>query len=67
MFKQLRQVVNAITPISDDDWAIFEPLLQLKSIKKNDFFLKMDEVERYIGFVNKGSFRWYYINNLSSG
>ena len=62
MFEQLRQAVNAITPMSNDDWDIFEPLLQLKSIKKNDFFLKMDEVERYIGFVNKGSFRWYYIN-----
>jgi len=61
-YDKIRQASNSISPITDDDWQYFKPALYTKKISKNDYFLKAGETERAIGFINKGSCRWFYIN-----
>ena len=62
MFEILKQAFNSISPISENDWSLIEPLLQTKEYAKNDFYLSAGQVEQQIGFIVNGSFRWFYIN-----
>lgn len=62
-YEKLKQLVKTISLITEDDWQYFEPLLSVKQFAKNDYFLESGQIEKQIGFINKGSFKWYYINN----
>jgi hypothetical protein len=62
MYQKLKNAINLISPIDDDDWSILEPQLNVREYKRHDYFLRADEVENQIGFINEGSFKWYYIN-----
>lgn len=63
MFNQLKSAINLISPISEEDWLMLEPQLNLREYKKNDYYLSAGETANQIGFINEGSFKWYYINN----
>lgn len=56
----LRTAINFVSPINDQDWAILEPNLILKTIPKNDFFIKTGQNCEAIGFVLKGAMRTFY-------
>lgn len=62
MYSILKQAFNNISPISEDDWLMIEPLLQTKEFSKNDYFLSAGEIEQQIGFIVSGCFKWFYIN-----
>lgn len=62
MYEKLKEFLDSITIISDEDWLLLAPELKLKEYSKNDYYLFAGEIERQIGFILKGSFRWYYIN-----
>ena len=62
MFTILKQAINMVSPITDSDWLMLEPLLKTKNYKKNEYYLCSGETEKQIGFITSGSFRWYYIN-----
>jgi CRP-like cAMP-binding protein len=62
MYTQLKNSFNSISQISEDDWLLLEPFLKVKVYKKNDFYLRFGETEQQIGFITKGSFRWFYIS-----
>lgn len=62
-YDNLKQVVKTISFVTEEDWQYFEPFLSVKQFAKNEYFIKSGETEKQIGFINKGSFRWYYINN----
>jgi CRP-like cAMP-binding protein len=53
---------SAIFPIDAEHSAFFFSLLEIKILKKNDHFLRMNEPCHYLGFVKKGTLRSYYIN-----
>lgn len=57
-----KQVINSISPITDQDWDLLEHSLQEKAIVKNDFFAEAGKVCDSIGFVLQGAFRTYYID-----
>jgi CRP-like cAMP-binding protein len=62
-YLNLKQAFNQISLIDDSDWSLLENQLTVITIKKNEYYLEAGETEQQIGFITKGSFRWYYINN----
>jgi CRP-like cAMP-binding protein len=42
---------------------MLEPQLRVQRFAKNEYYLMAGETEHQIGFICKGNFRWYYINN----
>jgi CRP-like cAMP-binding protein len=63
MYSTLRNTINTISPISDNDWKMLEPWLSVKYYKKNQYYLSSGEIEQQIGFISSGSFKWYFIND----
>ncbi len=63
MYASIRAAFNAISPITDTDWAMIEPHLRHKTYGKGDYYLHLGHTEQQIGFVESGSFRWYFIND----
>ena len=61
LFQILRDAVNKISPIGEDDWQLCEPGLSLKTLDKSAFFVEEGKVYREIGFVVKGLLRAYYL------
>ena len=61
--EEIKASLNKVSLIDNSDWEMMEHFLIKKKIEKNEFFLKAGKVNKYIGFVKKGSFRWFYIDN----
>jgi len=61
MTEQFRKAVNAISPITDQDWALCEPGLRYLHVPKGGHFIEEGKVYREIGFVLKGLLRAYYL------
>jgi len=62
-FLTLKNVIKNISPITESEWQLFENDIYEKTILKNDFFAKPDMISDSIGFVMKGTFRTFYIDN----
>jgi CRP-like cAMP-binding protein len=62
MVDHLKYVFASITTITEEEWLVLKPMLKIKKFKKNDYYLSSGEIEQQIGFITKGSFKWYYIN-----
>jgi CRP-like cAMP-binding protein len=63
MYDNLRQIISSVTTITDSDWSMIEPFLSIKQYHKNEFHLIAGEVEKKLGLIVNGSFRWYYLNS----
>jgi CRP-like cAMP-binding protein len=61
IFEKMRQSLQQFSPIGDKDWHILKEKLKPKSFKKGDFFIKEGQLCNYIGFLNKGIGRIYYV------
>lgn len=61
-YELLIQAFNAISNITDEDWQMLEPDLRIQKFSKEENYLSAGQIEKRIGFITKGSFRWYYIN-----
>ena len=59
----LKNVIRNISPISENEWDSFENNIHEKTILKNDFFAKPETISDSIGFVLKGAFRTFYLDN----
>lgn len=59
-FLLLRKQVETFTNITDVDWEMLLPFLQLKQVRKNDLFIKEGKRANEIGLVINGMFRQYY-------
>ena len=60
-FEKMRQSINQISSINDNDWKLFAKHLKLKSYNKGDYFVKEGQLCNHIGFLNKGIARVYYV------
>lgn len=54
--KQIQSFVN----LSEQDWQLLLPHLQLKTIRKNQLLIQEGKREHQVGFVIEGMFRQYY-------
>lgn len=62
-FLLLRKQVETFTKITDVDWEMLLPFLQLKQLRKNELFIKEGKRANEIGLVIDGMFRQYYIKD----
>lgn len=60
-YQQFRKAIVAISPITEQDWALCQPGLRYLAIKKGDHFIEEGKVYKEIGFVLKGLLRAYYL------
>ncbi len=56
---KLRDTLETIQPITDRDWAIIEPLFNEKHLDKNKHLIRIDEIEKYLYFIERGILRSY--------
>ncbi len=59
---ELQKAITAIATMSSSDFKILLPLLQNRTIKKEDYILKEGDVCRNIFFLLNGFVRMYYVD-----
>jgi len=57
--QQIKEYLDQIAIISDDDWAFFISKLKRRDIKKKTVFLKLNDIEHHISFIESGVVRLY--------
>lgn len=57
--QQIKAYLDQIATISNQDWDFFTSKLQARSIPKKTIFLKLNEVENTISFIESGVVRLY--------
>lgn len=60
MYQHVREFVNRLVPLTEEEWEAAYPYVEILKLKKNDFFVKEGEIARYISFTNNGYLRVYY-------
>ncbi len=60
--EKLRKYLNAITPISDQEFADSIHFFVPKKIKKGDYFVRQNQVCSHLAFILSGTIRMFYIN-----
>lgn len=61
-FDQLKVLVNAVRPLSEEDWAQFRPLWKPLRVKRKETITAAGDLERYLYFVISGVQRVYYLD-----
>ena len=59
-FKLLRKQITAFSFITDTDWKMLLPFLELRQLRKNELFIAEGKRANEIGLVITGMFRQYY-------
>ena len=59
----LRQRLEELAPLSDEQWLRFLPIVESVSYNRNDYLVQAGQVERYIYFVAKGMVRLFLNDN----
>lgn len=57
--QQIKAYLDQIATISEDDWAFFMSKLQRRVIPKKDVFLKLNDIENHISFIESGVVRLF--------
>jgi CRP/FNR family transcriptional regulator len=60
--KYLDSVKKKVPEISEKELSYFSNLLDVKTLKKNDYYIEVGQVQKYIGFLSEGFFRSYYLD-----
>jgi CRP-like cAMP-binding protein len=60
--QQIKAYLDQIASISNLDWDFFTSKLQRRVIKKKGIFLKLNEIENHISFIESGVVRLYIPN-----
>jgi CRP-like cAMP-binding protein len=62
-FDLLRKQIAIFTELSDSDWEMLLPQLQVKKIKKHQLFSEVGKNANEVGFIVEGMFRQFYIKD----
>lgn len=60
MFDSLKNSVNAIHTLTDEEFAVLYSSLGFKTLKKYDYLLREGEICGHVAFINKGVLRLYH-------
>lgn len=60
--QRLREVFSQINPLSEAEWAKFEPFLETITFRRSDFLVREGQVEKHIFFICEGMVRVYLVN-----
>ncbi|MEJ7737120.1 MAG: Crp/Fnr family transcriptional regulator [Chitinophagaceae bacterium] len=58
---QYRTSLKKFVSFTDDEWQIFTAHLYFRSLKKKDVFITGDKICNEVGFILRGSFRFYFV------
>jgi CRP-like cAMP-binding protein len=61
MIEKFKSFCSTIVKFNDDEWKAMEKCLGVKTLKKNEHFLRSGEVCTKMGFVIEGSTRLYFL------
>lgn len=61
----IKKQIDNIVSLTEDEFLLFSHSLELKTLSKNDFFLKEGKICNYIGFINYGAL--IYFKTLDNG
>lgn len=56
----LRNIIDKVSTIDDETWEASRSFFHPRELKKNDYFLRQDEVCKHIGFIHSGYTRLFY-------
>lgn len=59
MLDQIKNALNQLAPMSEEDWQFFSSKLQKKAAPKKHILIKTNVVEQYLSFLEKGIVRYY--------
>lgn len=62
MYLSLKNAFDKILKITDEDWRIFESILEAKKLKKKEYLLKQGKICSGIYFLSEGTIRTFHIN-----
>ena len=62
-FKIFKDWLTNMSFLTEEDCSLFEPYLKTIRFEKKDYFLNEGKICRYVGFINKGCFRTYYLSD----
>lgn len=62
MYNLLRKNIERKIPLSDEEWNLIVSKAELIKLKKNQFLQIQDSNNSYEGFILKGSFKTYILN-----
>lgn len=61
MFDNLIKNMHGHLHLGEEELNYFLPMLEYRLIKKNDFFVRTGENANYVGFIDSGLLRYYYV------
>ena len=59
-FLPLRKHIEQFMPLRDQDWALIEPHLTLRTIPKHDYMIREGGIGREVGYILAGEMRHFY-------
>jgi CRP/FNR family transcriptional regulator, anaerobic regulatory protein len=59
MINRINSSIDPIVSLTDEELSVFCDSFEVKTLKKNEFFLKEGQVCCYIGFINQGVLIYY--------
>lgn len=62
-FEHLRNSIEQLSPLTDEEWSDFSSKWKSRVIKRNEFSIRKGETERYFYFVHTGVLRAFVIIN----
>lgn len=62
MTKALKDYINALVPMANDDWALLDTMTSTFALLKGDTLLEPGQVCNNIYFLTEGVFRMYYVD-----
>ena len=63
MFTALRNSIEKFIPLSQEDWQMLSPYLEIRKLKKHDYFAEEGKIANEIGFVLDGMLRHFYLKD----
>lgn len=60
MFTEVQQFISRFVKLNEEEWNAVLPLIKIRELKKNDYFVREGEIARYISFTQNGYLRVYY-------
>lgn len=63
MYSSLKNTFNKILKVTDENWMIFESILQTKALKKKEYLLKQGQICQGIFYLSKGCLRAFYLDD----
>ncbi|HBZ65750.1 MAG TPA: Crp/Fnr family transcriptional regulator [Bacteroidales bacterium] len=65
IISKIRNNIDSIVSLTDEEYSIFRDSIEMKTLKKNEFFLQEGQICDFIGLVNHGIL--IYFKSMDSG